>query len=89
MACWSYAVTMMTMGSDHVEAAQSGHLEIEQHQVGLEALDLDEGIVAVRSLADHLDIIHRVQFIPQHLTGDRFVIDDQGAYWRLAHLHRS
>jgi diaminopimelate decarboxylase len=74
---------------DHVEAAQSRHLEIQQHEVGLEALDLDEGVLAVPSLADHLDIRHRVQFVPQHLAGDRLVIHDQGAYGRLVHLHRS
>ena len=84
---------MITMGSapwrqalDHLETAQPRHLEIQQHQVGLETLDLDQGIVAVRGLADHLDIRHRAQFVPQHLAGDRLVIHDQGAYWRVAHL---
>ena len=41
---------------DHVEPAQSRHLEIQQHKVRLETLDLDQGIATVGSLADHLDI---------------------------------
>ena len=63
---------------DHVEAAGCGHLQIEQHEVGLQAGDAIERLDAIFRLTDDLNILNGGQFVPQNLAGYRFVIDDEG-----------
>ncbi len=62
---------------DHVEAAQAGHLQIEQHQVGLQQGDLGQRFLAARCLARHGDIVEALQFLAQHLAGNRLVVNYQ------------
>jgi hypothetical protein len=66
MARWSKAVTKTTAGArrrlqppGHLEPGQPGHLDVEEHHVGLEARDDGPSAsIAVAGLADHLDAVH-------------------------------
>src|SRR6266481_4302782 len=71
---------------DHVETAEAGHLQIEQHEIRFQSSNLFERSLAVLGFAYGFDIRDGTQAVAQHLAGDRLVIDDQDADWRMAHL---
>jgi hypothetical protein len=72
--------------ADHVEAAHPGHLQVEENQVGLQARDLAQSVVAVGRLAGDFDVRERPQFVAQHLARDGFIVHHQRAYRRGVHL---
>jgi hypothetical protein len=62
---------------DHFETADSRHVKVEEDQVGPDACDLGQGVAAVVGFGDDFDIREAGQFLPEYLTRDRLVIDDQ------------
>ena len=61
---------------DDVEAVESGHLNIEEHDVGTEPLDRLDGLLAGFTLSDHFCLLtfeQRLQPPPR----DRLVIDHE------------
>ena len=64
---------------DDIEAADFGHLQIEQHQIRVEFVDHRDGAGAAVGLANQIDTRDLRQFFAQHLAGDRFVINDERA----------
>jgi hypothetical protein len=64
---------------DDVEAAEAGHLHVEQDDVGTQRLDRTHRGNAVARLSDHVDVRHRAQHQPQAVARERLVVHDQGA----------
>src|SRR5262245_57904761 len=65
---------------DYVKPAQSRHLQIEKYKVRLERGDQIERFLAVARFADHFEIAMVLQLVTQHLSGNGFVVDQQGAH---------
>ena len=96
MACWSNAVTKMTVTggsrSDQppgdLETGQPGHLDVEKHQVRAGSADGLQRLEAVAGLADDLDAAHLVEQVAQLVPRQLLVVDDDGAqvqvvrHWR-------
>lgn len=63
----------------HTEAIDSGHLDIEQEQVGLESLDGFERTLSVRTFAHGYDAGMPAEQTAQPLSRQWFVINDEDA----------
>ena len=49
-------VLVLEQPAGHLEAGQAGHLDVEEHDVGLVPLDRVQRLDAVARLADDLDV---------------------------------
>ena len=65
---------------DHREAVEARHLDVEEDEIGLVGLDRADRLAAVRAGVDDLDILMRLEAELQPLDGERFVVDQDGAY---------
>lgn len=63
----------------HLEPVESGHLHVEQHEVGPQPFDRRERAFAVLGLADHFDVGHARAVRAQCPPRQRFVVDEQHA----------
>ena len=68
-----------TDGLDDAEAVDTGHLHVEEHQVGHLVLNRRDGLRAVAALAHHFDVVLLLQQRQHALARDRLVVDDQGS----------
>ncbi len=64
--------------ASHFEAGQARHLDIEKHEVGLEARDRRQGFHTVARLADHFHAAHVSQEVPQFVARERLVVHQHG-----------
>ena len=60
-----------------LEPVDAGHLDVHQHQVGLEAGRQFDGLLAVLGLADHLEAVGHLHDHPGRLAKRNLVVDDQ------------
>jgi hypothetical protein len=63
--------------SRDLEARQSRHLDVQEDEVGLGALDRRQRLEAVARLGDDFDIVQVLELVAQLLAGERFVVDNQ------------
>ncbi len=63
---------------DHAEPVETGHLDVEEDEVGLFGLDRTDRLAPVGASADHLDIFEFFEPELEALDGELFVVDDQG-----------
>src|SRR5262249_37679907 len=61
------------------------HTQIHEYDVGAERGDPAQGLVAVRGLPHHVDVVTYVQERRERLTKQRLVVDEQYPYRRRAH----
>src|SRR6188768_1277018 len=61
------------------EAVELGHRQVEEDEVGLEALGLDDRLVAVRGFADHVELVLLEQG-GERLARERVVVDEQDPF---------
>ena len=64
---------------DDTEPVEAGHLDVEQHEIGFERLDLADRLAPVGAGVDHFDIVERLQAQLKALDGELLVVDDEGA----------
>ena len=64
---------------DHAEAVETGHLNVEEHQIRLQSLDLADRLTPVGTGVDDLDIFKGLQAHLQALNGKLLVVDEDGA----------
>jgi hypothetical protein len=69
----------------HLQAIESGHADIQQHDVGVQLIGHLQGLLAVTGLADHAEARDFRQQLAQAAARRRLVIDDQYACGRAAH----
>ena len=60
----------------HLEARQPGHLHVQEHHVGLQALDGSQRLEAVGRLPHHLDVAELAEQEAQLVARQLFVVDD-------------
>ena len=60
-----------------LQAVDPGHPDVEQHDVGLLLLDHRDGLLAVRGLADDIDVLGHVEVAAQALTDERVVVGNE------------
>jgi hypothetical protein len=65
--------------ADNLEAAHSGHLQIEKNQVWLEGANEVERLPAGLCFANYLNVAEFLQFLPQDLSSNRLVVHHQGS----------
>lgn len=63
----------------HLQAGHTRHFDVEEDQVGAELLDVFEGIYAIFSHIDHLNIRHGAQHPLHFAAGGHFIIGNQDA----------
>src|SRR5690606_16692936 len=63
---------------DHRKPVEAGHLDVEEHEVGLLGLDRADGLAAVGARADDLDVGIGLEPQLQALDGKFLVVDEQG-----------
>ena len=95
MACWSKAVTNTSAGESssrceqppgHLEPGQPRHLDVEEHEVGLVALDGGQRLDAVAGLRDDLDIAELLELVAQLLARQLLVVDDHDSQLRSSRI---
>src|SRR6185503_9216808 len=64
---------------DHAEAVQARHLDVEEHEIGLELSDCADGARPVAAAADDLDVALLRERQRDSLARERLVVDDQRA----------
>jgi len=62
-----------------LEPVELGHADVHEHDVGLKRPRLLERFTAVRSLADHLDVLLRFQDHAKAAAQKRLVVGDEDA----------
>ena len=62
-----------------LEPGQTGHLDVEEHEVGRVAADRVDRFEAVAGLGDDLDAAHLVEDVAQLLARQLLVVDDHRA----------
>ena len=72
---------------DHVEPVGARHLDVEEHQVGVERHDRLGAGRAVAGLADDLEARLLLQQRSEPLARERLVVDHQDSGLRCAHVH--
>ena len=63
---------------------EAGHLDVEEHQIGLVGLDRADCFAPVRAGIDDFDIVMRLQPQLHALNGEFFVIDEDRSYGHAA-----
>jgi hypothetical protein len=61
----------------HLQACEDGHLDVHQHEVGLQRADLRQRARAVATGCHELQSWHLRDPVGQRLGGERFVLGDQ------------
>ena len=64
----------------HFQAAHAGHLDIEEHGVGLQACDRGRGFDAVAAFSNQCDIGLLGEPAAQFVARRSFVVDDEDAH---------
>ncbi len=67
---------LLVQAADGFDAVHEGHFEIEQDDIGLHGAREAQGLIAVGSLGDDLEVGLRLQHGAQPLTHDRVVIGE-------------
>ena len=62
---------------DAIEPVETGHVQVEQHEVGLSALGEREQFFAAASLADDVDVLAGLECPANPLQHERVVIRDE------------
>jgi hypothetical protein len=62
---------------EHFEPRELRHLDVEEHQVGIELLDQLHGLEAVRGLAHDGHVRDLLQVLGEDRAGQGFIVDDQ------------
>ena len=62
---------------NHGKAVLPGHLDIEKDEIGMVFIDKVDGLNAVRSLGDDVDVADGIEQILQLVAGQLFVVDDE------------
>ena len=62
----------------HFEPVQPGHLDVQEDQVGGVLVDQRQGVDAVGRLGHDGDAAGLLQQVAQLVTGELFVVDDEG-----------
>jgi hypothetical protein len=62
-----------------VEAVAAGHLDVEQHEIRLFALDRRDRLADIRGFGDHGDVAPRAEERADLVAREALVVDDQGA----------
>ena len=62
----------------HFEAVEPGHLDVEKHHFGREALDDADRFQAVARLRDHLHAAHLLEHVAQLFARQLLVVHDDG-----------
>ena len=70
---------------DDIESAGAGHLDVEKHQIGLEAPDGVDRVGTRGTLGDDLEPVLRGEKRAQPLTGQRLVVGDEDAHLSVRH----
>ena len=70
------------------QAAQAGHLDIGDQQVGLEPLQFAPGGLAIGRTADHLDVVFHAQQRGERATHHGLVFGKQDADHRIVRVGR-
>ena len=65
---------------EDAEAVEIRHLDVEEHEVGPELLDRDDGLATVAALPDDLDAGFVREEGAQALAGEGLVVDDEGPH---------
>src|SRR5437016_811333 len=60
------------------KAVQTGHLDVEEYEVGGMLLDEIDGVDPVAALADDVDFGKTLEQVGQFFAGGLFVVDDNG-----------
>ena len=60
------------------ETVKTGHLDVQEHQIGFVGLDLADRLASICGSGDNFDVVERLQSQLQPLGGKRFVIDQNG-----------
>ena len=60
-----------------LEAGQPRHLDVEEHEVGLQPLDRRQRLDAVARLADHLDAADLAEQVAQLVARQLLVVDER------------
>ena len=80
MACWSNAVTNTSFDVDqaarHLEPGESGHLDVEEHEVGLQPVDGVDRFEPVAGLPDHVDAAELPQQVAEFLPRQLLIVDE-------------
>src|SRR6516225_1605421 len=63
----------------HLQAGQARHLDVHEHEVGVQRADLLDGIEAVLAFADDLDVRMPPQVFADQVARQVLVVDDQRA----------
>ena len=63
---------------DDREAVETGHLDVEEHQVGLLRLDRADRFAPVLACVDDLDVLERFEAELEALDGEFLVVDEDG-----------
>src|SRR5215213_3147716 len=64
---------------EHLEAAQLGHLNVQEDEVRPERLDRIYCFTTIRTFSHYLDFRILGQHLANHLAGEWFIVDDQRA----------
>ena len=62
------------------EAVKAGHLEIEEDDVGAEAVDQLDGFESIVGFADDRNAADLFELLTEDLAGDRFVVGNESAH---------
>ena len=65
--------------SSHFEACETGHLDIEQHQVWLDCLCQRDRLRSVARLPDDLDLNQLLKLETELVAGELFIVSDQNS----------
>ena len=68
----------MITGKPYLEVLHPRHLQIEEHQVGPQFNDLLQDLGAILGLTYYGHFGQKIQFLPQDLPRDLFVVGDDG-----------
>ena len=75
--------TTAEIGND-IESSHHRHLQVEENEVGPKEVNERQSLQsAVVRLANHIDVRKQLQLFAQHLTGNRFIVDDQNTEWKV------
>ena len=81
-------VAPLQQSPGHLEARQSRHLHVQEHDVRLGGVQRFQRRDAVGGLGHHLDVALVAELVAQLVARQFFVVHNQGAHRRLAFARR-
>ncbi len=69
--------SLMAQALQHLETRCARHLDVEEHEVGMQRLDDQHGLGAARRFADAIDPLDLEEHPAQACPRDRLVVDNQ------------